>query len=234
MTVLRERRRHPKSLQPGTGGNRQRAVECIGIPGWWGGVANENAAKYLDNENGKYLRGLAFVSPLWWFYMFLRPFVQSIIFSFNQLELTPTGMSSIMSVWTTTIDLLFVHRASGSPSPETLVQMLSRVPAVLILCSFFAPTRCSIRDQGGHYCQGGAFPAGNHGGTGGIGASKARITCKRQMSYSKIGAELGMFSRQRAYELPYAAAALMVCLLGVLALPTACARRLSTARRYRF
>ena len=102
----------------------------------------------------------------------MYPFVQSIIFSFNQ-QLTPTGYVLHYVGLDNYHNLLFVHQASDRLHRNP-GQMLSRVPAVLIF-SFLCSQHANQRFRA-HYCQVVFSPVIM--GAQAVLALKARITCK--------------------------------------------------------
>ncbi|HOB09706.1 MAG TPA: sugar ABC transporter permease [Limnochordia bacterium] len=142
----------------------------------------------------KYLTGFMFVSPfvVGFICFFMYPFVQSIIFSFNQLELTPTGYVLHYVGLDNYHNLLFVHPSFRIAFTETLVQMLSRVPAVLIF-SFFAANMLNQRFRGRTIARVVFFLPVIMGAQA-VLALQSQDYMQKAMSYSKIGAELGMFS----------------------------------------
>mgnify|MGYP000885093447 CR=1 FL=1 len=148
----------------------------------------------LTMKRRKYLTGLMFVSPfvVGFISFFLYPFIQSIVFSFNQLELTPSGYILHYVGFTNYHDLLFVHPNFRIAYTETLVQTLSRVPAVLIF-SFFAANMLNQRFKGRTVARVVFFLPVIMGAQA-VLALQSQDYMQKAMSYSKIGAELGMFS----------------------------------------
>ena len=150
--------------------------------------------RFLTMKGRKYLTGFMFVSPFVIGFMcfFLYPFIQSIVFSFNQLEITSTGYVLHYVGFANYHNLLFVHPNFRIAYVDTLIQMLSRVPAILIF-SFFAANMLNQKFRGRTLARVVFFLPVIMGAQA-VLALQSTDHMQKAMSYSKIGAELGMFS----------------------------------------
>lgn len=142
----------------------------------------------------KYLTGIMFVSPfiLGFISFFLVPFIQSIVFSVNELEITATGYVLHSVGLANYHNLLFVDPNFRIAYTETLVQMFSRVPAILIF-SFFVANMLNQKFRGRTIARVIFFLPVIMGAQA-VLALQSGDYMQQAMSYSTIGAELGMLS----------------------------------------
>lgn len=145
-------------------------------------------------EKRKYLIGFMFVSPfvLGFVFFFLYPFIQSIIFSLSELEITVDGYVLHDVGLENYRNVLFVHPRFRIAYTQTLLQMVSNVPAILVF-SFFAANMLNQKFRGRGLARIIFFLPVILGSQAVLMLQRGDLM-QQAMSYSTLGEELGMFS----------------------------------------
>ncbi len=95
---------------------------------------------FLSLKQKKTLHGLVFISPflIGFIFFFLYPFIQALIFSFSELEITHTGYELINVGLENYKHTLFVNPEFNRILFESVTKIMAHIPAVIIFSFFIA------------------------------------------------------------------------------------------------